>query len=106
MMNERAFYEYVIAHVDNEEVVERAKAKLSAIQVRSSKKEAENAPLREAIVEALANGVVASASEIAEAIDSSTSKVAYQCKVLRAEGTIRANEVVKGSKVQRTYYLA
>ena len=106
MMNERTFYEYVIAHVDNAEVIERAKAKLSAIQARSDKRAAENEPIKEAIAEALANGVVASAAEIAEAIGSSTSKVASLCKAMRAEGTVLANEVVKGSKVQRTYYLA
>lgn len=106
-MTNRAFYEYVVAHVEDEEVKAKAQAWLDKEDASKATKRAENAVVEEAILSAL--GMATSpvtASEIGAEADCSTAKAAAVLKGLRASGKVRAIEEVKSGRIVRTYVLA
>lgn len=114
-MTKREFFEAVIANVEDVELVEFAQSEIEKMNARNAKRSATpsktalaNAPIKEKIHEFMygEDGMVHTASEIAEVVGISTQKASALCRQLVEEGIFSADEVkVKGKGKVKGYKL-
>lgn len=112
-MTRREFFEMVIADTTNTEIKTFAENEIVKMNERNakrknspSKKSIENEPIKNAIVEFLADGSHL-ASEIAAGVEISTQKASALCRQLVEVGTLKVEEVkVKGKGNQKSYSIA
>ena len=108
-MTNREFFENVIANMDNEEMVEKAKSLLDALDRRNAKRAERpsktalaNEPIKAEIAKILTNEPML-ASEIAQKIKISTQKAS----ALLRQMDVKVTDVkVKGKGTQKGYFIA
>ena len=114
-MTNREFFNAVIDNSANSaEVIKHATAELEKLDARNAKrsngnsaKAKENAPIKVAILEYLADNPNAVASEIGTAIGYSTNKASALCVQLCGEGkVISTDKKIKGKGKVKAYSLA
>ena len=114
-MTNREFFNAVIDNSTNSaEVIKHATAELEKLDARNAKrsngnsaKAKENAPIKVAILEYLADNPNAVASEIGTAIGYSTNKASALCVQLCGEGkVISTDKKIKGKGKVKAYSLA
>lgn len=112
-MTRREFFEMVVANVENEEMVNFAKAEIEKMNARNanraktpSKKAVENEPIKEKIAEFLTEKEPTLASEIAHELELKVQKVSALCRQMVENGILTATEVkVKNKGKQKAYAL-
>lgn len=109
-MTNREFFEQVIATVDNEEMVEKAKSLIEALDKRNAKRaerpsktQEANEPIIKAIAEVLTHEPML-AKTIAEKVGISTQKASALAK--KVEKVQVVDVKVKGKGTQKGYFLA
>jgi len=106
-MTQRSFYEYVVAHAEDEEVKAIAQAWIDKQDAKKAVKASADAEFIAAIEEVLAHvDNPVTAAEIGAEIDVTTAKAASLLKKMRESGSVVAIEEIKGGKVARMYRLA
>lgn len=95
-MTKREMLEMVIAGTINDEVIEMAQKEIASLDAKNAKakekrieKQAENAPIKEAIVNFLRNGK-ADAASVGIACEISTSKASAMLRQLKEAGVVVA----------------
>jgi len=98
-MTKREFYAFVIANVDNKEVVEMAKSEVALLDKKNEKAKSKrmevakaNEPIMATILTTLANGEMV-ASDIAKTCEISTPKAVAMCKKLVEVGKVAEKEI-------------
>ena len=109
-MTEREMLNYVVANVENADVVEKATAMLNAIAKRNEKRAATpsktaiaNEPLKASIVELLADGGK-TATEVGAALEVSTQKASALLVQLQNGGQVSAVEIKVPKKGKVKFY--
>lgn len=99
-MTQREFFNRVIETSKEEEIVEKAKGLLEALNTKNaqraskpSKTQIENEPIKDSILEFLADGKVQTASEIAVVVGISTQKASALAKQLVGSGKLAQSEI-------------
>ena len=114
-MTNREFLNAVIALSASEEITEHAKAMIASIDKRNSartskpsKTQLENAPIKEAILDVIAEmNAEVSASELHERLNISVQKASSLCRQLVEEGKLSKGErKEKGKGLVKVYSLA
>ena len=110
MMTEKEMLNYVVANVEDAEVVEKATAMLAAIAKRNEKRASTpsktaiaNEPLKASIVELLEDGGKF-ASEVAKSLEVSTQKASGLLVQLEKAGQVEATEVKVPKKGKAKFY--
>ena len=112
-MTNREFYTAIVNGTLTEDVITKAHEEIEKLDARNakraskpSKKSLENAPIKDSIAEFLADGSHL-ASEIANGLDLSVSKVSALCRQMVGDGVLTVEDVkVKGKGTQKSYSLA
>ena len=114
-MTNREFLNAVIALSASEEITEHAKAMIASLDKRNaartskpSKTQLENAPIKEAILDVIAEmNAEVSASELHERLNISVQKASSLCRQLVEEGKLSKGErKEKGKGLVKVYSLA
>lgn len=114
-MTNREFLNAVIALSASEEITEHAKAMIASLDKRNaartskpSKTQLENAPIKEAILDVIAEmNAEVSASELHERLNISVQKASSLCRQLVEEGRLSKGErKEKGKGLVKVYSLA
>ena len=110
-MTNREFYNAIINHEVNDEVIAMAKAEIEKLDARNEKRrntltkeQKANEEVKGAIVEFIGDKSEVVASDIAKGLDLSTQKVSALCKQMVDNGVLAVSEVkVKGKGAVKGY---
>lgn len=110
-MTNREFYNAIINHEVNDEVIAMAKAEIEKLDARNEKRrntltkeQKANEEVKGAIVEFIGDKSEVVASDIAKGLDLSTQKVSALCKQMVENGVLAVSEVkVKGKGAVKGY---
>lgn len=110
-MTNREFYNAIINHEVNDEVIAMAQAEIEKLDARNEKRrntltkeQKANEEVKGAIVEFIGDKSEVVASDIAKGLDLSTQKVSALCKQMVENGVLAVSEVkVKGKGAVKGY---
>jgi predicted transcriptional regulator len=110
-MTNREFYNAIINHEVNDEIIAMAKAEIEKLDARNEKRrntltkeQKANEEVKGAIVEFIGDKSEVVASDIAKSLDLSTQKVSALCKQMVDNGVLAVSEVkVKGKGAVKGY---